>query len=101
MLLVILLDLMLLMGFQSESVYEFGVEMIETGDVLVMYTDGITEIMDPGGNEFGESGLIETVASSRDLSARQIASAVLTAAGKFGQGAPQADDQTLVVLRHR
>jgi serine phosphatase RsbU (regulator of sigma subunit) len=91
----------LLMGFRGDTRYEFGVEMMETGDVLVLYTDGITETMSPDGVEFGESGLIETVSASRDLSARQIASAVLSASGSFGEGSPQSDDQTLVVVKHR
>jgi serine phosphatase RsbU (regulator of sigma subunit) len=91
----------LLLGFKGDTEYEFGVEMIETGDVLVLYTDGITEIMDKEEREFGESGLIETVSRSRDLSARQIASGILTAARKFGEDSPQADDQTLVVVKHR
>ncbi len=91
----------LLLGFQGDTEYEFGIEMIETGDVLVLYTDGITEIVDDSGNEFGETGLMETVSRSRDLSARQIAAGILTAIREFGEGAPQSDDQTLVVVKHR
>jgi len=91
----------LLLGFSAGSRYEFGIEMIETGDVLVLYTDGITEVMDASGKEFGSEGLCDVILAAKDLSSRQITSDVLSAIRDFGSGAPQSDDQTLVVLKHR
>lgn len=91
----------LLLGFDPEAEYEHGVETISSGDVLVMYTDGITEAMDPRGREFSLDGLSRTVGESRDLSAAQIVSAVMNAVGRHAEGAARRDDQTLVVVRHR
>jgi sigma-B regulation protein RsbU (phosphoserine phosphatase) len=91
----------LLLGFDPDAEYEHGVETMTSGDVLVLYTDGITEAMDPGGREFSPEGLSDTVRESRDLSAAQIVSAVMKAVGRHSGGAARRDDQTLVVVRHR
>ena len=91
----------LLLGFDSDAAYQQGVETLTSGDVLVLYTDGITEAMDAEETEFGVEGLSETVVSSRDLSAGEIVSAVMKAVGLHSGGAARRDDQTLVVLRHK
>jgi len=91
----------LLLGFDPEAEYDHGVETMTSGDVLVLYTDGITEAMDPRGREFSLDGLSRTVRESRDLSAAQIVSAVMKAVGRHADGAARRDDQTLVVVRHR
>jgi hypothetical protein len=91
----------LLLGVDPEASYEYGIVRVETADVLLMYTDGITEAMSPSGQEFGLMRLIETCLSTRDLPAVQMISRVLDAVGRHCAGTPRADDQTLVVIRHR
>jgi serine phosphatase RsbU (regulator of sigma subunit) len=91
----------LLLGFDPDASYEHGFETMSAGDVLVMYTDGITEAMDADGREFGLQGLTSTVSASRDLSAADIVSSVMKAVGRHSDAAARRDDQTLVVVRHR
>jgi CheY-like chemotaxis protein len=71
---------------------------LETGDVLSIYTDGITETTGHGGEEFGETRLLDTLRKNRDLEASYILQSVQDAAGKFRLG-EQEDDLTLVIAR--
>jgi sigma-B regulation protein RsbU (phosphoserine phosphatase) len=74
---------------------------LEPGDMLVLYTDGVTEAFDPAGEQFGESRLITTLSSlgagaPPDEAARQ----VLAAVKGFEAGADQSDDITLLVVKY-
>jgi serine phosphatase RsbU (regulator of sigma subunit) len=68
------------------------------GDIVVLYTDGVTEAFSDAGEEFGEARLIDTLRKSRDLSARLLADAIVDQVVKFG-GAQQHDDITVVVAK--
>lgn len=69
------------------------------GDVLVIYSDGVTEATNPADEEFGETRLIEVVRKHRAQPAEVIVSAVMDAVAQFSESAPQADDITLIVAR--
>lgn len=73
---------------------------LQPGDLLVIFTDGVTEANDAQGNEFGESRLIETVRAHRDLSPADLIRAIQAAVKDFTTG-EQSDDLTLVVARAR
>lgn len=72
---------------------------IETGDILIFYTDGITEAMNPRGDEFGEDRLYEIIHQFGDRSAREILEQVRQTVFGFTASAPQHDDFTLVVVK--
>ncbi|MCK6622642.1 MAG: SpoIIE family protein phosphatase [Calditrichaceae bacterium] len=72
---------------------------IETGDILIFYTDGITEAMNPRGDEFGEERLYEIIHQFGDRSAREILEQVRQNVFGFTASAPQHDDFTLVVVK--
>jgi len=73
---------------------------IGAGDVLVIYTDGITEANNSAGEEFGESRLLESIRVSSGLKFPQIVDAILAAALDFSEHAMR-DDLTLVIARAR
>jgi FixJ family two-component response regulator len=73
---------------------------LEAGDVLCIYTDGITETAGQSGEEFGETRLLETLRKSRDLEAAGILRSLENAAEQFRFG-EQEDDLTLVIARAR
>ena len=73
---------------------------IGPGDVLLLYTDGITEAFSPAGEEFGEARLIETLRACHDRCPKALIDAILGAAREFSQGA-LADDLTLIAARGR
>jgi phosphoserine phosphatase RsbU/P len=74
--------------------------VLQPNDVLVIYTDGVTEANEDAGNEFGEERLQETVRAKLAGSPQEILTAIQGAVQKFSVG-EQFDDLTLVVVRGR
>jgi serine phosphatase RsbU (regulator of sigma subunit) len=75
---------------------------IAAGDVLVIYTDGITEANNSAGEEFGEDRLLETIRAHLAHPVPSILDAILAAALEFSGGeGKMRDDLTLVVARGR
>ncbi|MDH3402658.1 MAG: SpoIIE family protein phosphatase [Acidobacteriota bacterium] len=71
------------------------------GDLLVLYTDGITEAANPAGEEFGLERLREICLALRAAPLEDLDAAVNRALLDFAAGEPFADDRTLVLLRRR
>ncbi|HEX5085666.1 MAG TPA: SpoIIE family protein phosphatase [Blastocatellia bacterium] len=69
------------------------------GDVVVMYTDGVTEAVDADNQMFGDDQLENLVKESVNLSAEEIKQKILDAVLNFTAGLPQGDDITLIVLK--
>jgi sigma-B regulation protein RsbU (phosphoserine phosphatase) len=79
--------------------YEQATIRLRPGDLLVAFTDGISEAMDTADEEWGEERLIEAVRQRPDLSAAPLLQHLLAAADAFALGAKQHDDMTMVVAR--
>ena len=71
---------------------------LATGDILVLYTDGVTEAENTQEEQFGESSLVETMLAHRHLPVPSLLEAIVASVQKFSDG-EQADDITLVVVR--
>lgn len=80
------------------SIYKEDVKM-EPGDILLLYTDGITEAMDHQGMLWGEDRLADIIRQNADLSAEQLVQKILKALKEHTDGIPLADDVTLVVSK--
>ncbi len=72
---------------------------LEPGDLLVTYTDGISEAMTHDDEEWGEERMMLAAAFAREGSADQVLKKVFAEADKFTAGAPQHDDMTLLILK--
>lgn len=72
---------------------------VAPGDVLVLYTDGITEANSPEGEFFGLDRLREAVSSASSASADEICRLIFERVGRFQQAAPQHDDMAVLVAR--
>jgi sigma-B regulation protein RsbU (phosphoserine phosphatase) len=86
-------------GIFSEVQYEQGRLQLQPYDVLIAYTDGISEAMTTDYEEWGEERLIAAARMSTHRSAQDIVSAVIESADRFTAGAAQNDDLSLVVLK--
>jgi len=86
-------------GIMPGVVYEGGETVLRPGDDLVLYTDGITEAMNPDGDMFGEERLESVLSEHRGATAREIEERVYTDVKDFTAGAAQADDLTMVVVK--
>jgi phosphoserine phosphatase RsbU/P len=79
--------------------YQQGSFLLEPGDLVVLFTDGVSESMNTRGEEWGEARLIEFAQTCHGLPAFEAMTRILAAAESFAAGAPQHDDMTLMVLR--
>jgi len=86
-------------GLLPECAYEQAEACLSPGDLLVIYTDGFSEAMNPNLEEWGEKRLFDAVSSCNGLPAKDSISKIMQAADAFASGAPQSDDMTLVILR--
>ncbi|MGA3088414.1 MAG: SpoIIE family protein phosphatase [Terriglobales bacterium] len=85
-------------GLLETFPYEQSDVIIAPGDILLMFTDGISEALNAADEEWGEARLIETVKQCGGLEPAQIIAGVMQAADGFVAGEKQHDDMTLVVL---
>jgi sigma-B regulation protein RsbU (phosphoserine phosphatase) len=91
----------LVIGALAEVSYEAESVELLPGDLLVAYTDGVTEAFDAQELEFGEDRLREVVLAARDLPVEAVVERIVEAVRDFVKDAPQHDDITLVVARVR
>ena len=71
-----------------------------SGDTLALYTDGITESANDGGEEFGERGLVEALRRNREMPAQALVNAIVGDVQRFSPH-EQHDDITLIVAKCR
>ena len=88
---------MLLGAFSDFEAIEASV-VLEPGDLLVAYTDGVTDACDASGTRFGEARLRDVLGTVRSGAAEGTVADVLGAIDAFAGDAPAADDVTLLVL---
>ncbi len=86
-------------GLFSAASYSQSTVELHPGDVLVGFTDGISEAMNHADDEFGEERMIPVIEEGRTLSANVIIDRLFVAADVFADGAPQHDDMTAIVVR--
>jgi len=88
-----------ILGILPMAQYQEAHIALDPGDVLVLFSDGVTEEADPQDNQFGEERLAKIVAALHDRPAAEIVQEVHRAVHAFTQGAPAADDITVVIAR--
>ena len=71
---------------------------METGDLLCLYTDGITEATNANDEDYGRSRLIDVLEKHQSSSSSEICRALLSDVRRFSGSAP-ADDATVLVIR--
>jgi sigma-B regulation protein RsbU (phosphoserine phosphatase) len=86
-------------GLIPECTYLQAELTLAAGDLMVIFTDGVSEAMNPALEEWGEDRLIATVRATQGCDACEIITRIMQAADQFAAGAPQHDDMTLIVLR--
>ncbi len=89
------------LGINADADYREGRTTMQLGDVLVIYSDGVTEAASPSGEEFGPTRLYEVVSRNVEASAAGIRDRIESALTKFSQGTQAADDITLVIVKRQ
>ena len=86
-------------GLFRPAQYEQAEIQLEHGDLLLLYTDGMSEAENPAEDEWGEDAMIAATRACFEQPTLQMIHHILKEADKFANGAPQHDDMTLVIAR--
>jgi sigma-B regulation protein RsbU (phosphoserine phosphatase) len=86
------------LGIFEDVTWQQGAVPLAPGDVLVLYTDGITEAQDRREMFFGQERLLEIAQANLGRSAREIQDVLIAEVHKFVGDVPQFDDITLMVV---
>lgn len=89
----------MVVGLMPGVAYEQTIVELEPGDVLLAYTDGISEAMNARDEEWGEENLQQVLVGCHAGPCPEIVQTVLRHADAFINGAPQSDDMTIVAVR--
>ncbi len=88
------------LGLMPDLDYDNNTVTLSPGDLIVLYTDGVTEAFDEQGNQFGTGRLQEVFAGAEPTDVQAANRSVFEAVEKFAGDTPQSDDITCVTLLH-
>ena len=88
-----------LTGFVEETVYQQGKVALKKGDIIVTYTDGVLEVNNPMGEEFGRDRLVRLVKANRGLTAEDLTQKIHEEIFNFSKGKRFHDDFTLLIVK--
>jgi serine phosphatase RsbU (regulator of sigma subunit) len=89
----------MVLGLFESVPYDEGTTVLGRGDVLVIYSDGVTETFTADEDEFGDARLAELVTRERGCGASALQQRILDAIESFAAGAKATDDRTLIVVK--
>jgi len=84
--------------FRNTRYYEYY-QAIESGQILVLYTDGVTEAQNPKGEEYGRDRLEKAVRANRNLSARDLITTIQQDVDSWTDGRGASDDMTFFIIK--
>lgn len=84
----------------KRSVKDYRFQM-ESGDILLLYTDGLIESVSASGEEFGIERLCEMLIAHREESSQNLVNSIIAEADRFTAGTSQMDDITLIAIEKR
>jgi len=87
----------MLLGISRNSNYRQGEIHLNDGDRLLLYTDGVTDALDPGGKEFSEARLVQFLKENGQLGAGKLQEKLAETIAAFGAGNLM-DDITMIVV---
>ena len=89
------------LGLLPFASYECETVTLGPGDVIVIFSDGVTEARNIANDEFGRDRLLSAVRHCHGMKSDVVLDLILSAVNEFSAGTPQADDITALVLRYR
>lgn len=87
------------LGLVENSEFSTGMLQLHPGDLLLLYTDGVTEAENPSGDQFDRTGLEQAAARNLHLPARELVQAIRLELEAFTNQRPLEDDATLLAVR--
>jgi len=89
----------IVLGFLKNQEYEQMTQLIDPGDILVLFTDGVTETFNDRDEMFGEDRIRKIIEANQDRPAKEIEDEIIEAVSQFSFGAEEQDDLTIVVIK--
>jgi sigma-B regulation protein RsbU (phosphoserine phosphatase) len=86
------------LGIGDDATWRAETVTLERGDMVVLYTDGISEAQNGNGELFAVERMLEAARSPRERTAGAVQGAILAAVDRFVGAAPQVDDLTVLVV---
>ena len=86
------------LGVSEEANWQQGSLKISSGDMLLLYTDGVLDTQNPRGEFLGEEGMLKIIQTQMGFSARVVQDSLLSGVFNFAGTGPQVDDITLMIL---
>jgi ketosteroid isomerase-like protein len=90
----------MILGAFSKAAFEEETIQLRSGDVIVVFSDGITEALDREGTEFGDERLLSCILANQYLAPADLLKCVIDSVRAFCGDVSQSDDLTLLVLRY-
>ena len=90
----------LIVGLFEHATFDEETLQLDPGDVLVVFSDGVTEALNVAGEEFGEERLLACIEAHRQNDLSNLLSAIFKDVRDFASGAMQSDDITALVLKY-
>jgi sigma-B regulation protein RsbU (phosphoserine phosphatase) len=90
----------LIIGAFKDVIFEEETVELVAGDVLMVFSDGVTEALSADGCEFGEERLLSCIDAHREAAAVVLLDSILGHVREFSRGAEQNDDLTALILRY-
>jgi serine phosphatase RsbU (regulator of sigma subunit) len=91
----------LLLGFSNSSSYQEKTVPLQSGDVICAFTDGVFEVQNPEGMEFGERAIVDFVIANRNLPAEELGAGLYQRIREFSHGVKFRDDFTILIVKVR
>jgi sigma-B regulation protein RsbU (phosphoserine phosphatase) len=89
----------MIVGLFPHATYEQEEIQLHPGDLLAIYSDGVSEALNPAGEEYGDERLKSAIAPNWLEPSDAVLQSLLESVRGFAQGAPQNDDVTALVVR--
>lgn len=87
-------------GLLGRAEFTAEIMALDPGDTLVLFTDGITEAVDPAGEMFGMERLLQAAEHYAGKPVEELQAAILADVARFSRGACQGDDMTMLIIRY-
>jgi sigma-B regulation protein RsbU (phosphoserine phosphatase) len=90
----------MIVGLFPHASYEQEVLQLNPGDLLTVFSDGVSEALNPAGDEYGEARVQETISPNWLEPSDAVLQLLLGSVRSFAQEAPQNDDVTALIVRY-
>ena len=87
-------------GLLEFAPYSQDTVRLDPGDLIVIFSDGVSEALNAAGEEFGDARLEEVATGVREASSAVVVEKIVASVREFTKGAPQSDDITVMVIRY-